>query len=253
MERKKCLKYLILAWSLLGSIAVLTAQPGPRQQVYQAFISDRMDAWDQVIRDLSKRRADLSDAQVMDLINYYYGYVGWAIGQGDDAKARDYIDEAELLIERQLQEHPQVPDLYAYKGAFIGFRIGLNKIKAVVLGPESMKNINHAVEIGPDRPQGWIERGNALFYMPRMFGGSKEKALEAYLEAIRLMERVPDELRQNWMYLNVLMILGQAYEQTGQWEKAKITYEKLLRIEPRFTYMRDEVYPAFLKRWEAKA
>jgi len=252
MERKKCFRYLILAWYSLSSIGILTAQPGPKQQVYQAFISDRMDAWDQVIVDLSRRKANLTDGQLMDLINYYYGYVGWAIGQDMNRKARNYIHEADKLIDELMQEHPQIPDLYAYKGAFLGFSIGLNKIKAVVLGPESMKNINRALDLGPDRPQGWIEKGNALFYMPKMFGGSKQKALEAYQKAIFLMEEDPGLISHNWLYLNVLMILGQSYEETGQWQKAKITYEKLLQIEPGFTYMRDEVYPAFLKRWDAR-
>jgi tetratricopeptide (TPR) repeat protein len=127
----------------------------------------------------------------------------------------------------------------------------LNKIKAVVLGPESMKHINHAVEIGPERPQGWIEKGNALFYMPKMFGGSKEKALEAYRKAIRLMEEDPARISDNWMYLNLLMILGQSYEETDQLQMAKTTYEKVLQVEPGFTYMRDEVYPAFLEKWES--
>jgi tetratricopeptide (TPR) repeat protein len=252
MERKKCSRCLILAGCFLCSFWMLTAQPGPKEQVYQAFVSDRMEAWDRVIVDLTNRKANLSDERLTELINYYYGYVGWAIGQGMDRKAKDYIQEAENLIDELLERHAGMPELFAYKGAFIGYRIGLNKIKAVVLGPESMRNINHAVDIGPDNPQGWIEKGNALFYMPKMFGGSKEKALEAYNMAIRLLEKDPAMTRHNWMYLNVLMILGQSYEHTGQLQKAKTTYEKVLQIEPAFTYMRDDVYPSFLKKWEAQ-
>lgn len=251
MERKECFRYLILACYFLCSMVMLSAQPGPKEQVYQAFISDRMEAWDRVIVDLTNRTASLTDEQLTELINFYYGYVGWAIGQEMDRKAKDYIQEADNLIDELLVRHPQMPELYAYKGAFIGYRIGLNKIKAVVLGPESMKNINHAVDIGPDRPQGWIEKGNALFYMPKMFGGSKEKALDAYNKAISLLEKDREMISNNWMYLNVLMILGQSYENTDQLTKAKITYEKVLQIEPAFTYMRDEVYPSFLKKWEA--
>jgi tetratricopeptide (TPR) repeat protein len=115
-----------------------------------------------------------------------------------------------------------------------------------------MKNINHALEIGPDSPQGWIEKGNALFYMPKMFGGSKEKALESYNKAIQLMEKEPEMISRNWMYINVLMILGQSYEETDNLQLAKTTYEKILKIEPGFTYMRDEIYPSFQKKWESQ-
>jgi tetratricopeptide (TPR) repeat protein len=229
----------------------LALQPDPKELVYQAFISDRMDDWDRLILDLKRRKTELGDDQLLELVNFYYGYVGWAIGQGMNRKAKDYIREADHLIDELAERNPRMPELYAYRGAFLGFRIGLNRLKAVVLGPESMKNINRAVELGPDRPQGWIEKGNALFYMPKMFGGSKEKALKAYLKAIRLMEQDPAMISRNWMYLNVLMILGQSYEKTGQWELAKSSYEKVLQVEPGFTYIRDEVYPSFLETWES--
>ena len=244
MERKECYLYLTLVWMLLYCTGMVAAQADPEAAIYRAFIHDRMDEWDRVIEDLAGREATLSDDQRVELVNFYYGYVGWAIGQGMDRKAKDYIRAAEDLIEGLLVKYPERPELYAYKGAFLGFRIGLNKIKAVVLGPESMKHINHALETGPERPQGWIEKGNALYYMPKMFGGSKEKALEAYLRAIGLMEEDPGLISGNWMYLNVLMILGQSYEGIGELERAKLTYEKILQIEPGFTYVRDELYPA---------
>ncbi len=125
-------------------------------------------------------------------------------------------------------------------------------MKAPFLGPESIRNINHALEIGPDRPQGWIENGNALYYMPKIFGGSKEKALESYNKAIQLMEKDAEMIKHSWLYINVLMILGQSYEKTENYQMAKITYEKVLRIEPDFTYMREELYPALMKKWKSQ-
>jgi tetratricopeptide (TPR) repeat protein len=202
--------------------------------------------------DHSEKQASLTDEQLKDLISYYYGYVGWAMGQDMKRKVRDYLKKGDKIIDELLEKHPGWPELYAFKGAFFGFKIGLSPMKAVVLGPESMKNIDRAVEMGPGYPQGWIEKGNALFYMPKMFGGSKEKALEAYQEAIRLLETDPEELLNNWMYLNVLTILAQSYEKIDQLENAKITYEKILEIEPGFVYVRDELYPSLLKSWESQ-
>jgi tetratricopeptide (TPR) repeat protein len=244
MERKECYLYLMLTWILMGCTGAALAQQAPHVAVYQAFINDRMEEWDRVIEDLAGREASLTDDQLIELVGFYYGYVGWAIGQGMDRKAKAYIRAADDLIERLLVKYPEKPELHAYKGAFLGFKIGLNKLKAVVLGPESMKHINRAVETGPERPQGWIEKGNALYYMPKMFGGSKEKALEAYRRAIGLMEEDPGLISDNWMYLNVLMILGQSYEEIGELQMAKNTYEKILQVEPGFTYVRDELYPA---------
>ncbi len=48
------------------------------------------------------------------------------------------------------------------------------------------------------------------------------------------------------------MILGQSYEKTEDFKMAKITYEKLLKIEPNFSYMRDELYPNFMQLYRSK-
>ncbi|MEZ5070802.1 MAG: hypothetical protein R2751_07495 [Bacteroidales bacterium] len=218
-----------------------------RARVYAAFTTDRMEGWDAVIRELRSKQATLSDRERLELVSFYYGYTAWAIGQGMDRKAEACIGEAEVLIDDLLEKDPHLPGLLAFKGAFIAFKVGLNKYKAVTLGPESMKYIDRAVAELPGDPQGWIERGNALFYMPRVFGGSKEKAVEAYRHAILLLEQDPAGLRHNWIYLNTLMTLGQALEKTGQSRQAGETYRKILDIEPGFTYVRDHLYPAFRK------
>ncbi len=247
MVRQICSRFLPIAWLLFSSLGIMSAQQSPNERVYRAYISDEMDAWDQVIVELRNRKASLSDPQLSELINYYYGYTGWAIGEGHDKKANQYILEAEDIINQLSVKYPGRPDLSAYKGAFIAYRIGIKPIRALFLGPESMKNINHAVETGPYSPNAWIEKGNALFYMPTVFGGSKKKALEAFNRAIQLMEKDPEFIYHNWMYLNVLMILGQGYEKIDNFQMAKITYEKVLQIEPNFTYVRDKLYPSFMK------
>ncbi len=136
--------------------------------------------------------------------------------------------------------------------SFIAFKIGMSPLKAPFLGAKSMENIDLAIKYDPESPQGWIERGNALFYMPKAFGGSKEEALQAFNKAKQFMEKEPESLHHNWIYLNVLMILGQSYEKTDNLEMAKITYDKLLKIEPNFSYVRDELYPAFMQSYAAR-
>lgn len=248
MAVKKCIKYLIIL--LLTVQGILVAQESPRERVYQALIHDRMDEWDKVIVEMSSRKSSLSDKELGELVNYYYGYSGWLMEEGPKKKAKTYVAEADALIDELLLKHPDESDLYAFKGAFFAYKISLNPIKAPFMGGQSMDNIDRAVELGPERPQAWIERGNALFYMPKAFGGSKEKAVEAYAKAIRYMEEDPESLHNNWMYLNVLMILAQGYEKIDNYKMAKSTYDKLLLVEPRFSYVRDEAYPAFMKSYK---
>ena len=248
MAVKKCFKYLIIL--LLTFQGILAAQESPREKVYQALIYDKMDDWDEVIVEMSSRKSSLSDKELGELVNYYYGYSGWLMEEGPKKKAKTYVEQADALIDGLLLKYPDESDLYAFKGAFFAYKISLNPIKAPFLGGQSMDYIDRAVELGPESPQAWIERGNALFYMPKAFGGSKEKAVEAYEKAIRFMEEDPESLHKDWMYLNVLLILAQGYEKIGNYELAKSTYDKLLQVEPRFSYVRDEAYPAFMKSYK---
>lgn len=230
--------------------AGLTAQQSYRQQIYQYYLTDKISDWEQVMEKMRNNQASLTRTQQIDLVGYYYGYIGWTMEEGMNKQAKKNLELAEELLDKLLVKYPEMPELYAFKGAFTGYRITMNSLRAVVLGPKSMKNINHALDIGPDRPQPWIERGNALFYMPKMFGGSKEEAIKAYVKAKEIMEQDPGMIKDNWMYLNVLLILGQAYEILGQHKKAGAIYEKTLQYEPGFKTLKNEVYPAYIKKWE---
>ena len=239
---------LLLSLSgVLHGLGNFTVPQDTNEQVYQAFISDKMEAWDHVIVSQSGRKTSLSDKQLGELVNYYYGYIGWVIGEGQKKKASSYIEEAEAIIDQLLVKHPNAPEWHAYKAAFIAYKISLNKMKATFLAKKSTSYIDRAIELGPDCQQGWIEKGNGMFYTPKLLGGSKEEARQAYEKAIRIMEKKPESIQQNWLYLNVLMMLGQSYEKTGNTSMAKSTYLKILRIEPEFIYVRDKLYPAFLK------
>ena len=94
MERKECYLYLTLACILMGFSGMAGAQQDPKAAVYQAFINNRMEEWERVIGDLASRKATLDDDQLVELVGLYYGYVGWAIGQGMNRKAKDLIRAA---------------------------------------------------------------------------------------------------------------------------------------------------------------
>ncbi|HAM11711.1 MAG: hypothetical protein A2X05_09980 [Bacteroidetes bacterium GWE2_41_25] len=50
-------------------------------------------------------------------------------------------------------------------------------------------------------------------------------------------------------YVNNRMILiAQAYEALEDYDSGRKTYEKILKTEPGFTYVRDELYPQLLKK-----
>lgn len=252
MKKKANLRYSGLIWLSLTLSVSLMAQQSPRERVYNALITDQMDDWHRVIEEQKSQKKSLSDEQLGELINFYYGYTGWLLEEGTKKEAKNYIEECDEIIDELMVKYPDKSDLYAYKAAFYAYKLNLNPIKAPFLGGKSMDNIDLALEKCPGCPHGWIEKGNSLFYMPKAFGGSKPEAIEAYKKAILYMESEPAYLIHNWVYLNVLMVLAQAYEKTENFDMAKKSYEKILRVEPNFTYIRDEVFPPFMNEYNER-
>ena len=118
------------------------------------------------------------------------------------------------------------------------------------MGKESISYINRAYKLDSQNVQAILDKGNLLYHMPGIFGGDKKEAVRLYEKAVLRMEK-HQNLKQNWLYLNVLTTIARHYEEEKQWKKAVLIYEKILQQEPEFTWVKDTLYPA-AKRIAAK-
>ncbi len=241
MERPKY--FAIAAFFLWHTLNVL-AQPSFQKRIYTAFISGDMTSWRETMDELAKTKPQ-QEKNKLQLLSYYYGYSAWLIGNDKESEAKAAIKKAEELIEEILRANPEQATALAFQGAFIGFKIGLTPFKAPFLGPKSSKAIQRALDIDPKNCQATIEFANALYYRPATFGGDKKLAIEYFERAASLFEG-HDRAKLNWIYLNLLTVLAQAYEETEQPSRAKAVYEKILDIEPDYSWVRDELFPALL-------
>jgi len=223
------------------------SQSSYRDSIYKAYSRGKMDKWLEIMQDCEKNVDQNRVEDKLELISYYYGYTAWLIGAEKYDTAEDYIDKSEELIDKLLEESPEDATLLAYKGAYIAFKIGISNLKAIFLGSKSMKYINKSIELDPDNIQGNIEKGNSMYYRPSAFGGDKTEAIDYYERAIEGFEK-QGLVVNNWMYINTMTALGQAYEATDQIQSAKLCYEKIIRIFPNFMWVEDELYPDLLKR-----
>lgn len=213
-----------------------------KEKIYQAYIGNRMDEWQTIIDSLEQNKTENTD-YLSELINYQYGYIGYCLGEDDDKRAENYLDLAENNLEILQNKNFDPALVNAYKAAFWGFKIGLSPIKAPIFGRRCIKNADRALEINKKQPFAHVQYGNAYFYMPAIFGGSKEVAIEHFLLAIEQMESSPESIKNDWNYLSLLSLTGQSYEEMGEYDKAKNIYEKALKFEPGFKWIRDELYP----------
>ena len=206
MERKKRFTFMTLL--LAFSLSTLSAQY--KQDIYNAYITNNMEVWKATVDEMEAKEKK-SDELLLELINYQYGYIGWSLGNNEKKQAKEYLKLAEDNLKRleKTSLYPSYVD--AYKSAFYGYTIGLNKLKAPFVGPKSINAAKKSMEENPNNPYGYIQYANAQFYMPPVFGGSKTEALEYYKQAKTIMEKDPVDMKNDWNYLSLLTNMAEAY------------------------------------------
>ncbi|MCD7973349.1 MAG: tetratricopeptide repeat protein [Candidatus Azobacteroides sp.] len=243
-------KYLIffLGIFLIDSLSSFLPAQTEKKEIYHAYIEGRMDKWKTIITKMENRQYTSVDKK-LELLNYYYGYIGYLMGNNKNDSANEYIKKGEKLIEQILVASPDNPTALSYKGALLNFKIAMSKMKAIKLGYQSSKYINKAYKIDPDNIQVVIDKANLCYYAPKAFGGNKKEALRLFRKSIRLME-TNNQVKDNWYYLNVLALLGMYYEEMKQDKEALQMYQKALQTEPEFKWVKNDLYPALKKKMQ---
>ncbi|MDD4778761.1 MAG: hypothetical protein PHV53_10805 [Fermentimonas sp.] len=237
----------ILLFLLIPLISVF-ASSQERETIYRSYISNDMASW-KIIIDAMHNESSKNNERELELLNYEYGYIGWCIGNKRKSEARLYLNRSIERLGRLRKVNYRVPILDAYDSAFLGFQIGLANLKAPRLGPRSLDFAKKSVATVENNALGLIQLGNIYYFMPPLFGGSKEKAIEYYLRAEKLMAA---DGYGDWNYLALLVQLAGALEETGKIDKAGSFYLKALSYEPGFSWVKDELYPAFTKKHNTK-
>lgn len=241
MERKK---NILIIGLLLFSTTLIASY---RNSIYNAYINNRMEDWKKIIDEMESNNKNTPE-YLLEIINYQYGFIGWCIGTDQQNEAKKYLNLAENNLAQLEDKNYSSSEVNAFKSAFYGFKIGISPIKAPILGPKSISYSKLAMEQDNKNPMGFIQYGNSQFYMPSVFGGSKEEALEHFLKALELIELNKNQLANDWNYLSLLALIAQSYEAIGQYEKAKIFYEKALIAEPGFLWVKNELYPQLINK-----
>ena len=238
-------KFRFLLLIILFAAITFSVQAGNREDVYNCYVNNRMSLWKSLIDELNQK-SEKNDQLLLELENYQYGYIGWCLEKNKNDEALIYLKLAEGNVKLLEAKKIELPLLNAYKSALYGFRIALSKFSAPFIGPKSADCAKKAITLDPNQPFGYIQMGNVKFHSPALMGGSKTEAIGYYLKAKVLMEKKKDEIRGDWNYLSLLVSIARAYEAINENDKAKLMYEEILKFEPAFSWVKDELYPKFL-------
>ena len=213
-------------------------------RMYQAYLSNDMSVWK---TELQKYTAstDLTITDKLEISNYLYGYIATLLTDADKNKQEiigwielweKYLEEIEKATGKNAYVHVYRSSINAYK----------SKVKAggmMVWGPRSLTELKRALNIDPNNPLANGLKGNMLFYMPGFVGGDKEESIKWFEKALAGIAASTDKTFR-WNRCAITLCLAQAYEKTGNKQKAIEIAEAELQREPNNSYLRDTYLPS---------
>jgi len=217
-----------------------------KDDIYKAYIKSDMVSWKNVIDQMQQQNSKTT-AFLLELVNYQYGYIGYCVTEEKFSEAALYLKKAEQNL-ALLEIKPELESVVqAYKSAFAGYKVSMSPAKAPILGPKSVAFAEKAMQLDKNSALGYLQYGNTQYYMPAIFGGSKTVAIDYYKKAQVLMESDLSKVKNDWNYLNLLLTMARAYTELKYYRTAQQYYDKILKAEPEFLVVKNELYPKLLK------
>ncbi len=238
MERKK---YILVVVLLFLNFSLLS-QTAYKSSIYNAYVNGKMNVWKSVIDRMEKKKI-ISESYLLELVEFQYGYIAWCLGNDKKNEADDYLQRAINNLNKAEEIGANKAVVLSYKSAFVGFEIAISPPKAPFIGKKSLNYSKDAMKENDFIPIVLINYGNVLFHTPGFYGGDKNEAVKMFLKAKKNMESGSYNLKKDWLYLNLLTLIGKAYEDIEKPEKAKYYYEFALKIEPNFQYVKEDLLP----------
>ncbi len=251
MERKKSMKIAlrtlfvaVFLWPLLSA----EAQPESSNRylehdhyVLKAFLSGNMDDWKGAVTKMKlSYEKQPNDTLLLHYTLAEYGMTGYLIGNDFKEEGRIHLDKCRSLAEELLSGN-FTKEAYAISAGLYGYEIGLKPFKAPSFGRKSQNNIDKSMAISSENPLAWMEKGNAYYHMPGIFGGSYEKAINYYSKALEQFE--DGDVYPVWLKTNTRIWLGKAYAEDGNDNKARETYLLILESYPDFHWVKNDLLP----------
>ena len=210
-------------------------------------LNGKMSQWPWVINKmLADPKLQNTEGQ-LEILTYYYGLVGHLMDVGQKKQASENLRKANDLAIKLYKTNPDNPLLLGLMSNLTGFQIALSPLKATTLAKGMMNKAKKSIAKGPNDPYVNILYSNILFYMPGIFGGDTEKALQGYKKALQTMEADPELKKNNWMYIQLMVTIGVVEEKRENYVEAQKMYRKVLELYPEYAHVKNVSYPRLLE------
>ncbi len=243
---------IILVCAFVSTIA---QNPMSNEVAYKAYLGDKdpavtKDRWKQFTANVSAQANKDTENKILnfELALAQLGLLSATMRDKDEDLFDEYIDDTEQNLDKLIEKNKTWGEPKAVLGAITGLKIAYSPIKGMFLGPKSQELLEKAIKESPSSPLTWKLYGNSKLQTPEAYGGDIKEAIKAYEKAIALFESDTTSLPFNWLYLDTLAFLGQAFTKDGQRSKAIAIYEKALTVEPNFSWVKLALLPSAKKQ-----
>lgn len=244
------LSLLTLSLMMMSALTVNMAEQSfeSNPATYQAYlsrsVSDAQQSW---VKEVSNAAAEVEkqpsneDAR-FKLALVHYGLLNSTMRSKDETTFRNYIDDAVTNLEAIREKH--AGEAMAILGAVYGLQMAYDPAKGMFLGPRSSSLLSKARKTDATSPLVWKLYGNSMYHTPEAYGGDVTEAISAYEKALALYDAAPEKKKDNWMYIDTMAFLGQAYVKNNESTRAVAIYEKALTAESSFGWVKYVLLPA---------
>lgn len=203
--------------------------------MFQAYLDNDMKRWGTEIQKYIAQ-PNLTIKDKIDISNYLYGYIA-AILETENKNViesllkiwNNYLDEIETAKGNRA-------DVHVYRAAIAAYKFKLNPF-LLTQASRSLNELDKALNTDPNNFLALQLKGNVKFYMP----GNKKESIVWFERALQHLDTAA---LYRWNQCAITLCLAQAYEKTGNPQKAVKIRETILKQYPNFVYMRDDYRPS---------
>jgi tetratricopeptide (TPR) repeat protein len=229
-----------------------------RAAVKQARDGDMQADWSKLVDARDRLDRLTNDQPLGALVHYYLGYTYWRLSSlayvavGPQAQAQ-LAERAVSELEIAIQKRPLFPDAHALLATCLVATIGVDRSRVQRVVPRISSAWQNALPAGATNPRVMLLRAIATTYAPPEYGGSREKGLELWKQAIEAFETdKPETLMPDWGKAEALAWLGGAYLMANQPAEAIAPLERAIAIRPDFWWATKAALPIARRPIDAK-
>jgi tetratricopeptide (TPR) repeat protein len=183
------------------------------------------------------------------LAEYYLGYADYRLGvvvhRMEKENAIPYLDSAIEHLEKAIEKQSDHAEAHALLSSCYGVKMSYAPLKAIVLGPMAGMEMQEANDLAPANPRIALLGAIGTYNTPPLFGGGKDKGLEALQKAARLFDQwqTADSVLPDWGAAEVHAWIGLAYLDRNEMILARRAFENALRINPDYGWVKYQLLP----------